>query len=398
MPMNPEQYAHWRAQQALIRQRNIEEQKQAEKHRYVPTPKTGHKGFVGPSGSIASDREKFAAKNKESKYSPTRGRDLTQHLSRIRGASGAQAFSRAQKKYVATLYEGGVMTVDVFADAVEEFGEYLEGWGSEVYRHYASCILAGLPNGGGPGLFERTPFSTGKARNNWQVGIGAIPAGILSAQPDRAKEQLQRIALATIGEDIFITNNVPYIAALDAGYSPQNRHGIVAPTMRMVNTYFSTGFIDKIALGQESFLYTMGRGEHKFDYQGAASRESTASQLQHRLNLEKATRPKEALPVSRQASLNRSTYAADSGSAGGATRARFERELRAYDILSLRGIKRADSQSGKADPHFILGAKRLAKALYRKERSRRGKPAASKQANMSPISRHKYLRNKRKKS
>lgn len=70
-----------------------------------------------------------------------------------------------------------------------------------------------------------TPVDTGRARGNWQVGIGAPvtdeterldPAGVETIATNNDK-----IASRKLGQDIFISNNVPYIGRLNEGSSSQ---------------------------------------------------------------------------------------------------------------------------------------------------------------------------------
>lgn len=87
-----------------------------------------------------------------------------------------------------------------------------------------------------------TPIDTGWASANWLPSIGS-PKTVDGEPADpkvgpTAGEVAQRAALAAEGENdvlswrlqdgpIFATNNVPYIAALNAGHSPQSPRGFV---------------------------------------------------------------------------------------------------------------------------------------------------------------------------
>lgn len=80
-----------------------------------------------------------------------------------------------------------------------------------------------------------TPVRTGRARANWQVGLGSAPVGTLAAPSSPgagASEALGR-GQATIGEyqgqggTIHISNNLPYIGALNDGSSKQAPAGFV---------------------------------------------------------------------------------------------------------------------------------------------------------------------------
>ena len=86
----------------------------------------------------------------------------------------------------------------------------------------------------------RTPVDTGRARANWQTSIGApienvldetnkIPVGTPggSADIDRAL----MIDKHQGDESIFLTNNLPYIEALENGSSTQSAAGMVKVTL-----------------------------------------------------------------------------------------------------------------------------------------------------------------------
>lgn len=77
-----------------------------------------------------------------------------------------------------------------------------------------------------------TPIDTGKAQGNWQVGIGG-PMTRQVHDPSRfgAAEAI-RIATNKLqnykgGKNIHVTNNLPYIGALDRGHSKQAPAGFI---------------------------------------------------------------------------------------------------------------------------------------------------------------------------
>lgn len=74
-----------------------------------------------------------------------------------------------------------------------------------------------------------TPVDTGRARSNWQVEIDAKATG--EAEPMSAQEAIalakQKIATHKDGQTIHITNNLPYISALNNGSSAQAPKGFV---------------------------------------------------------------------------------------------------------------------------------------------------------------------------
>lgn len=81
-------------------------------------------------------------------------------------------------------------------------------------------------------LVVKTPVDTGHARNNWQITIG-------SEAQDEIDAPINELgALSTLGpfQDVYITNNVPYIERLDNGHSmKQAPAGMVTPTLNEVS-------------------------------------------------------------------------------------------------------------------------------------------------------------------
>lgn len=78
-----------------------------------------------------------------------------------------------------------------------------------------------------------TPVDTGRARSNWQVGLGVgpqdqrepyDPGGQNITQTVRAG---QAIVDGHLSGSIHIANNLPYINALNEGHSPQASAGFV---------------------------------------------------------------------------------------------------------------------------------------------------------------------------
>jgi hypothetical protein len=73
-----------------------------------------------------------------------------------------------------------------------------------------------------------TPVKTGRARANWLVAVGEAPSGTVGepSSPGAGAQDALDNARAVIGGyagegEIHITNNLPYIEALNAGSSQQ---------------------------------------------------------------------------------------------------------------------------------------------------------------------------------
>lgn len=83
-------------------------------------------------------------------------------------------------------------------------------------------------------VIPATPVRSGRARGNWQAGIGSVPTAQVvgpfggegglnnGGRGDNSLGQIQRIVeRAKPGQRIYIGNNVPYIERLNAGHSKQ---------------------------------------------------------------------------------------------------------------------------------------------------------------------------------
>lgn len=108
----------------------------------------------------------------------------------------------------------------------------------------ASKLVQDVAKGIGATVVDTTPVDTGLARSNWRATIPAPASGTIppyspgnklgigeTANASAAKAQ-QKQAIkqfnASKHTSIFITNNIPYIGALDAGSSPQSAGAMVA--------------------------------------------------------------------------------------------------------------------------------------------------------------------------
>ena len=96
-------------------------------------------------------------------------------------------------------------------------------------------------------IVMRTPVDTGRARASWQFGVGTAPSGVapdkeyLELKDKEISEPQVRAAVASALEEIsvapasvwFISNNLEYIEALEAGWSKkQAPAGMVSLTLR----------------------------------------------------------------------------------------------------------------------------------------------------------------------
>jgi hypothetical protein len=84
-------------------------------------------------------------------------------------------------------------------------------------------------------IIVKTPVDTGRARGNWMIDVQIVPEG-WAEQYDRggmATQDKGRAMLAAykLGYEIHIRNNLPYIVALENGWSQEAPEGMVKTTM-----------------------------------------------------------------------------------------------------------------------------------------------------------------------
>jgi len=86
-------------------------------------------------------------------------------------------------------------------------------------------------------LVMQNPVATGWSRANWIVSIGAPHEGVSGARENVSTlEQSLGIGRLLVYDvkkgDVWISNNVPYIQALNEGHSPQAPEGWVEESIR----------------------------------------------------------------------------------------------------------------------------------------------------------------------
>ena len=82
----------------------------------------------------------------------------------------------------------------------------------------------------------KTPVDTGRARGNWLVSIGDASAGTVelndkTGQVTIGEVQAEALGLE-LGDVIYLSNNLPYIEALEDGWSGQAPSGFVKLTVQ----------------------------------------------------------------------------------------------------------------------------------------------------------------------
>lgn len=82
----------------------------------------------------------------------------------------------------------------------------------------------------------RTPVDTGRARGNWNVGVGEADAGFAWDQYDAQGQGTIARGQALLegappGQVLYVTNSIAYILPLEHGHSKQAPAGMVAVTL-----------------------------------------------------------------------------------------------------------------------------------------------------------------------
>lgn len=77
----------------------------------------------------------------------------------------------------------------------------------------------------------KTPVDTGRARSNWLVGLGVARRETIQSQDQSGAHAIQEgartIAQSKPYQNIWISNNLPYIGELEVGHSRQAPTGMV---------------------------------------------------------------------------------------------------------------------------------------------------------------------------
>lgn len=81
-------------------------------------------------------------------------------------------------------------------------------------------------------LTLKTPRDTGRASANWNVAIGAADLSVSDPTEGPGSHALPRppldqLSAVGIGDSVWVTNNLPYIEALNDGHSSQTPSGFV---------------------------------------------------------------------------------------------------------------------------------------------------------------------------
>lgn len=80
------------------------------------------------------------------------------------------------------------------------------------------------------GVIKDTPVDTGRARGNWQTSVGSPATGELDREDKSGAQVIAEVHQKTppgAGQVTLLTNNLPYIEALERGSSTQAPEGMV---------------------------------------------------------------------------------------------------------------------------------------------------------------------------
>lgn len=110
-----------------------------------------------------------------------------------------------------------------FSEDLNKFVGFTREQGGAVMRKIALEVFVGV--------VRRTPVDTGRARGSWNLDINQVnkgtgefdPAAAIGAPPSPARMGQVVAKLATVGwgDEIYISNNLPYIKPLEDGHSKQ---------------------------------------------------------------------------------------------------------------------------------------------------------------------------------
>ena len=80
-------------------------------------------------------------------------------------------------------------------------------------------------------IIEGTPVDTGLARGNWQTGVNAAKAGPIDRLDPMGGAASEEVSMemngVKLGDQVWFTNDLRYIASLEYGHSKQAPYGMV---------------------------------------------------------------------------------------------------------------------------------------------------------------------------
>ena len=109
------------------------------------------------------------------------------------------------------------MTPELFAKRMSSIGVIVTDNADKMVRRVVTVVDQIVVLG--------TPVDTGHARSNWHIGLGAAVTEETDTFDKIGSETLSKhqsvIASRRAGQDVYNSNNVPYIGMLNRGHSSQ---------------------------------------------------------------------------------------------------------------------------------------------------------------------------------
>lgn len=103
----------------------------------------------------------------------------------------------------------------------------------EVTKETRKAITIELFNS----VISDTPVKLGRARGNWQTSEGQPISGVVDRVDPNGSQAMAEVQ-QNLGEGdttVFLTNNLPYIEALEEGHSKKHPEGMVRKNVARIN-------------------------------------------------------------------------------------------------------------------------------------------------------------------
>lgn len=89
-------------------------------------------------------------------------------------------------------------------------------------------------------VVDMSPVDTGRFKNNWNMAYGAPDLSVtINTDPNGGEVKSRALAASARynGQDVYITNNLPYAIPLEYGHSGQAPNGMVRVTVARWNEH-----------------------------------------------------------------------------------------------------------------------------------------------------------------
>lgn len=97
----------------------------------------------------------------------------------------------------------------------------LEQWGEKTVRGTLLSLSSAV--------IKDTPVDTGRLRSNWMPSIGSPDStqGTATSEADTISKVANTTASLKMGDTFYLTNNLPYAAAIEYGHSKRFPEGML---------------------------------------------------------------------------------------------------------------------------------------------------------------------------